>query len=62
VLVFHAEPTPSEIRFHAYDPNDVERPVVLVFDRASASFRFPGTAYFAGGPVNVYEIFTGVFF
>jgi hypothetical protein len=62
LLVFDAEPRPGEIRFLAYDPNDVERPVALVFDRASARFRFPRTAYFAGGPVNVYEIFTGVFF
>jgi hypothetical protein len=62
VLVFDAEPGVGEIRFRAYDPNDTERPVVLVFDRASGSFRFPHTAYFAGGAVNVYEIFTGPFF
>jgi hypothetical protein len=62
LLVSDAEPGPREIRFLAYDPNDVERPVALVFDRASARFRFPRTPYFPGGPVNAYEIFTGVFF
>ena len=62
LLVFDAEPGPDAIRFHAYDPNDAERPVVLVFDRASARFRLPRTAYFGGGSVNVYEIFTGPFF
>jgi hypothetical protein len=62
LLVFDADSRGGEIRFRAYDPNDVERPVVLVFDRASARFRFPRTPYFAGGPVNLYEIFTGAFF
>jgi hypothetical protein len=62
VLVYDAQLGSETIRFEAYDPNDVERPVALVFDRASARFRFPHTAYFGGGPVNVYEIFTGLFF
>ena len=62
VLVFDAEIGEGEIRFRAYDPNDAERPVTLAFDRVSARFHFPRTRYFAGGVVNVYEIFTGPFF
>lgn len=62
VLVFDAEPREGEVVFRAYDPNDVDRPVELIFDPAGEAFRFPRTAYFAGGPVNVYEIFTGAFF
>ena len=62
VLIFHGEDTPTEIRFLAYDPNDNEKPVPLVFERASATFRFPRTDYFAGGPVKAYEIYDGLFF
>lgn len=62
LLVFAAEPGPGRIRFLAYDPNDADRPVALDFDRASARFRLSPTAYFAGGSVNVYEIFSGPFF
>jgi hypothetical protein len=62
VLVFAVEPRAGEVVFLAYDPNDVDHPVELIFDPASARFRLPRTAYFAGGPVNAYEIFTGPFF
>jgi hypothetical protein len=62
LLVFDADARADEIRFRAYDPNDVTHPVELILDRSSSSFRLPRTAYFAGGPVNVYEIFTGPLF
>jgi hypothetical protein len=62
VLVFDAEPREGEVVFRAYDPNDVDRPLELRFELERARFRFPTTAYFAGGPVDVYEIFTGPFF
>ena len=29
------------------------------FDRRTATFRFPTTAYFEGGPVDVYEVYHG---
>jgi hypothetical protein len=61
ILVFDAEQTPREIRFHAFDPNHPEAPLLLRYQRARATFFFPRTAYFAGGPVDAYEIYAGVF-
>lgn len=62
VVVFDAESGPTEIRFHAYDPNDSQQPGLLVFDRATATFRFSSTDYFSGGTVKAYEIYDGLFF
>jgi hypothetical protein len=62
LLVFGADAGADEIRFRAYDPNDADHPVSLLFDRANDRFALPRTAYFAGGSVNVYEIFDGPFF
>jgi hypothetical protein len=62
VVIFDVESGPTEIRFDAYDPNDNEQPGLLVFDRATATFRFSSTDYFAGGTVKAYEIYDGLFF
>jgi hypothetical protein len=62
VVLFDVESGPTEIRFHAYDPNDSEQPGLLVFDRATATFRFSSTDYFSGGTVKAYEIYDGLFF
>lgn len=62
LLVFEAEETPLAVRFSAYDPNDVEHPVSLVFERATATFHLERTPYFSGGPVKVYEIYRGPLF
>ena len=61
LVVFDAEETPREIRFRTFDPNHPEEPLPLVFQRARATFVFPRTAYFAGGPVGAYEIYDGIF-
>jgi hypothetical protein len=57
VLLYDAVETPKEIRFTTYDPNYSETPLVLTYDRATQTFSFPPTFYYAGGPVNVYEIY-----
>ena len=57
LMIFDAEQSPREIRFTTYDPNDAEHPVHLVYNRAVRRFSFPKTDYFAGGLVNVYEIY-----
>lgn len=62
VLVYAAEETPAEIRFAAYDPNDAERPVTLVWDRAAELFRYPATPYFPGGPVRAYAVYDGLLY
>ncbi len=58
LLVFDAKETESEIRFTAYDPNDMSQPITITFNRAQRRFLFPQTRYFAGGPVNLYEIYS----
>lgn len=57
VLLYGAEESPTEIRFAVYDPNDYDQPATLVYDRARRSFWFPKNKYFAGGNVDVYEIY-----
>lgn len=60
VLLFDVEETQTGLEFAAYDPNDSEHPVRLVFDRDKRQFHFPPTRYFLGGTVNVYEIYRGI--
>lgn len=62
LLLFAAEETPLGVRFDAYDPNQPEHPLALVFDSARAAFHLPRTPYFPGGRVKVYEIYRGSFF
>ena len=57
VLLFDAAETEKEIGFAAYDPNAPERPTTLTYHRASRTFSLPASSYFAGGRVDVYEIY-----
>jgi hypothetical protein len=50
------------IEFDAYDPNISEHPVKLFYDRSARTFSFPPTLYWAGGPLNVYEMYVGGFY
>jgi len=59
VVLFDARESDKEIEFSVYDPNDSSKPHKLTFDRAARRFYFPANFYFAGGHVNVYEIFYG---
>jgi hypothetical protein len=59
VIVYDVEETPAEVRFHAWDPNNAEQPIVLAYDRVARRFSYPRTLYFPGGPVRVYEIYDG---
>jgi len=62
LLVFAADETPADIRFHAYDPNDADHPVTLTYERAAHGFVFARTPYFPGGPVKAYEVYDGLLF
>jgi hypothetical protein len=62
VLIFDYEESPLQIRFELYDPNNADNSGYLVFDRASATFSYNRTDYFAGGSVQVYEIYDGILF
>jgi len=57
IVLFDARPSPTGTVFSAYDPNVPERPTALEFDATSRTFRFPANHYWAGGRVDVIEIF-----
>jgi hypothetical protein len=62
VLVYAAQQTADEVRLRIYDPNHPERPMMLIYKRATRTFEFPANNYFGGGRVDVYEIFSGLIF
>jgi len=57
LVLFEAKETGEEIQFMAYDPNNSAKPVPLIFNRAQRWFSFPACSYFAGGRVDVYQIY-----
>lgn len=59
VMLYAAKETAKEILFSVYDPNDPRVPGELTYDRASRTFIFPATDYFADGRVDVYEVYHG---
>ena len=59
LLLFGVRETVEAIEFHAYDPNVPECEVTLTYNRASRTFTLPPLHYFAGGRVDVYEIYRG---
>ena len=62
LLLFGREETADAIGFEAYDPNTPERPLALRFDCRTQWFHYPRTHYFAGGRVNLYEVYRGGLF
>lgn len=62
MLVFGSEESEKEIRFTAYDPNQPEQPTMLTFNRTSREFVLPRNTYFAGGRVEVYEIYRNLIY
>ena len=59
IALFRAAESDPQIEFEAYDPNIPERPVKLVYERATRTFSFPPARYWRGGPLNVIEMYTG---
>jgi hypothetical protein len=59
IVLFGMTESERDIQFDAYDPNIPEHPVKLIYERATRTFVFPRTHYWAGGKLNVYEFFTG---
>jgi hypothetical protein len=57
VLVYDYEDAGAELRFLAYDPNAPAAPLVLRFRRAERTFELDRNGYFAGGRVDVYEVY-----
>ncbi len=59
IVLFGMTESERDIQFDAYDPNIPEHPVKLIYQRAERTFSFPPTHYWAGGKLNVHQIFTG---
>lgn len=57
MILFSADERTEEITFHAYDPNQPDKPTHLAFNRATQTFALPANQYWAGGPLNVIEIY-----
>ena len=62
LLLFSASATDQSLQFSAYDPNLPERPTELTYDRAARTFFYPRNHYWAGGRVDVIEIYRGWFY
>ena len=59
LLLFRGGRTAAGMEFQAYDPNLPAGAVTLSYDDDSRTFRLPPVPYFAGGRVDVYEIYQG---
>jgi hypothetical protein len=59
MVLFDCQERANEIEFSAYDPNDPEHPVPVTYDRQEKRFRLPQNKYFAGGRVDLYEVYCG---
>jgi hypothetical protein len=57
VVVYDSKTTEQGIEFTAYDPNAPEAPIVIRYDSTARRFHFPETRYYAGGELDVYEVF-----
>lgn len=57
MIVFRAAESEQKIEFAAYDPNLPDEPAPLTFDRVTRTFSLPANTYWAGGELNVIEIF-----
>lgn len=57
LLLFDVEETGAGLDFRAYDPNNPARPETIHFDPARRTFTLPPNPYFAGGDLDIIEIF-----
>lgn len=57
MILFDAAETEAEIIFSAYDPNNPSQQVEIKFNRAVRQFFLPPNRYWAGGELNIIEIF-----
>jgi len=62
VVLFDFAESESAIRFSAYDPNIPAHPADLTYLRADRTFYWPRSHYWAGGRVDVIEVYRGWFY
>ncbi|MHB8520953.1 MAG: hypothetical protein ACYDH9_09350 [Limisphaerales bacterium] len=61
MVLFGVTGTAEGLRFDAYDPNDPEQPTRLSFNASLRTFSLPANPYWAGGRVNIIEIYRSWF-
>jgi hypothetical protein len=59
IVLYCCTESPSALRFSAYDPNVPEQPAELSYDCAARTFLLPRNHYWAGGRVEVVEVYRG---
>jgi hypothetical protein len=57
MLVFAAAETAGGVDFQAADPNNAEKPTTLSFDHKTSTFTLPPNHYWAGGELDIIEIY-----
>jgi hypothetical protein len=62
ILLTAVEEDSQGYKFQAYDPNNPAGSATLTFDFAEQRFHFERNRYFAGGPVNIYEVYRNLLF
>ncbi len=61
MILFDLNETRNGLAFMAYDPNDPSQPAELSFNAQTQTFSLPQNVYWAGGALNVIEIYCGWF-
>ena len=56
-MLFASAVTNGILRFQGYDPNIPAHPVELTYRHADRTFYFPSNHYWAGGKLQVIEIY-----
>jgi len=59
IVLFHSTESDRDIQFDVYDPNIPGHPLQLTYERATRSFSLSRTSYWAGGALNVIEMYIG---
>ena len=57
MIVFDVTETGQGFAFQAYDPNNTKQPVRLTFDSNTSTFSLPSNHYWAGGELDIIEIY-----
>jgi hypothetical protein len=57
MILFDMATTDSGLTFSAYDPNDPQQPTLIKFDRAARQFSLAANTYWAGGELDIIQIF-----
>jgi len=62
IVLFGCAETPGSVQFRAYDPNIPSQPTELTYQRSDRTFYFPRNHYWAGGKLDVVEVYRGWFY